>query len=481
MEGKGRIYCRILTFVYAAWLSISCGISVNGPESRSGTVGITIELAGTDIMSKSGDDYMADVSLIVFNQDGSAERCLIPEMNESPIMLDLVSGRSYSFYAVANFGYHVFAEHISEMEELTYHIGSPDIYSTKAPMSGCLNDISISADTLVRIPLRRLGAHISIEMDRSRLEDDVIMEVTGIRIGNSPKQVKVFGESRIGRQEECFEHGFSLYGPDVSPLNLEDDAGRSGEIALYMLENMQGELSDLSPETDSEKVFHEGDPRQNTCSYIEIQLKYLSYSHFSSEGPLVYRFYLGDGPDNVDVERNCRYRICVSPEGNGLTEDSWRVDKTYMHEFGPSGLASFPESYIRGDIGDTLHLYCEFYPPHTPFEIDMEELEYDRKQGIYDYIIDEDGQGVRLILTGSGTGIVYMEAGEPVNDAAMWVVEVNLPSSGSIASECRPITDTLQYMSPCKSSTAPEFPQRPDVRLHRLLQGRGRSPSPPHG
>jgi hypothetical protein len=196
-------------------------------------------------------------------------------------------------------------------------------------------------------------------------------------------------------------------------------------------------------------------------------MKYLSQSHFSDGGPLIYRFYLGDGPCNVDLERNCHYRIIICPENEGLDEDSWRVDKTYIHEFGPSRFASFPESYIRVDIGDTLHLYCEFYPPGTPFEIDMEELEYDKSQGVYDYTIDEDGHGVRLILTGPGTGIVYMEAGEPVNEAAMWVVEVNLPSTQN------KVTDTSQCRIPCMTSTAPECQQRPGVLLHHRLQDLG--------
>ena len=34
-----------------------------------------------------------------------------------------------------------------------------------------------------------------------------------------------------------------------------------------------------------------------------------------------------------------------------------------------------------------------------------------------------------LTLTGPGRGIVYMEAGPPLDEAAMWVVEVNLPET----------------------------------------------------
>ena len=53
----------------------------------------------------------------------------------------------------------------------------------------------------------------------------------------------------------------------------------------------------------------------------------------------------------------------------------------------------------------------------------------DKKEGIYDFEIDEDGHGAVLTLTGPGRGLIYMEAGEPVNEAAMWIIEVNLPGS----------------------------------------------------
>ena len=52
----------------------------------------------------------------------------------------------------------------------------------------------------------------------------------------------------------------------------------------------------------------------------------------------------------------------------------------------------------------------------------------DREDGIYDYIIDADGHGVTLILKGPGSGLVYMEAGEPVNESELFLIEVNLPT-----------------------------------------------------
>ena len=479
MGRKGRIFGGILNVPVLAgsFLTAACMPQEEyiGHEERTVRVNVQLETQETTLKS-TAEHAITDVSLIVFNDDGLAERYIAYDRSDSAAEIDLILGRRYSFYAFTGFGYRITADHISEMDELTYHITEPKEADASNVMCGYRKDVTISENPAIVIPLKRMAARISVGMDRSHLAENVEMEVTSIRIGNCPKQAKAFGESRVMRQEDCFGTGYSVMGRDVSVLNIEDRSGRSGRTELFMLENMQGDISDMYLQSDKDKVFDDDDPRSRICSYIEVQMNYLSQRHFNNGGPLIYRFYLGDGLSNLDVERNCHYSITICPEDDGLSENSWRVDKTNIHEFGPAGFASFPESYIQGNIGDTLHLYCEFYPPHTPFEIDMEELEYDRGNGVYDYIIDEDGHGVRLILTGPGTGIVYMEAGEPVNEAAMWVVEVNMPSK-----TLETATDSSQYMSPCMTSTAQESPQRPGVRLHHLPQDRDRSPSQPRG
>jgi hypothetical protein len=84
-----------------------------------------------------------------------------------------------------------------------------------------------------------------------------------------------------------------------------------------------------------------------------------------------------------------------------------------------------PSGFIQADIGEKIHVRCYVYPDNTPFDIGWEELELDRERGIYEYEIDPDGYGVTIIPTGPGTGIVYMTAGEPVNESGMLVIEVN--------------------------------------------------------
>lgn len=436
------------------------------------SVKITLDIPYT----KGGEVLTArDVSIIVFSQEGLAERCEAIDGNGESVEMDLIGGRRYSFYAFANFGYHVFADHISEMAELTFHSGSPASLAGSPPMCGKAEDLAITEDGEIHISLERLTAEVRVVMDRSMIADDVTMEVTGIRIGNAPNSVRVSGPSRISGPGELLKNGFSLIGADVEALNRTASDGRSGEVVLYLLENMQGDIRDFEVESDADKTFDDGDPRRETCSYLELEFDYLSWTHFTGGGPLIYRTYLGKDAGNLDVQRNCRYSIAICPEGDGLNGDGWRVDKTWLQEFGPSRFASFPESYIRGNIGDTLHLWCEFYPPHAEFDVGLDELEYDKAHGIYDYIVDEDGHGVRLILKGAGVGLVYMKAGDPVNESALWVVEVNLPDT-----EPRAI-DISQYMNQDTTSAAPEFLRRQDDHLRFRLRDRGLSPSLPNG
>ena len=203
--------------------------------------------------------------------------------------------------------------------------------------------------------------------------------------------------------------------------------GRSGEVSLYMLENMQGEFG-THLDNDHEKVFDENDHRRNICSYIEMEMEYLSSSQYSKDRNLIYRFYLGDGLNNLDIERNCHYRITVSPEDDGLKGDGWRVDKSGLDYLGPVSFKAYPSSYINCDIGDTIHIWCEFTPPGADFDVGIEYMEEDKAEGIYDYVVDEDGHGAVLHITGPGTGLIYMEAGDPINDAALFIIEVNKPS-----------------------------------------------------
>lgn len=433
MGRQGRIFCIVLSVLLAtgcAWTDM--------PEEKK--VLCRIAVNDGDYASKAMDpdeERISDVSIMIFDERGDAEECLWLQNGQKTAEVSLVVGKRYSFRACANFGYRTYADHIDELDETIYYMAYPDEYSQGMPMYAEIDNIRIGEDASVELRLQRLMAKISLRMDRRRLSEGVEMNVLGVRIGNCPKSVKVFGKNTVSSHDQCFGMGFSRDDVQTAVLNTIRQDDISGTVTLYMLENMQGDIEGPI-DSDAEKVFGEQDHRRDICSYIEMDIEYLSHEKYS-ERPLVYRFYLGDSRTNLDVERNCHYMITVCPEDDGLKGDGWRVDKSGISDLGPTYIKPYPSQYVRGKIGDKVHIGCKVSPQNTPFDVGENYMKDDNKTGIYDYEIDPDGHGAVLTLTGPGRGWIYMEAGAPVDRGVLFVIEVDLP------------TDTRQYETPCSS------------------------------
>ena len=425
MGREGKLHCRILTYACIIMFMTGCQYAEDIHEQIHD---VKISFEGCGMMSRAYDpdeDKITDISLMIFDETGDAEECIWLPRGEKECTARLIMNKEYTFCACANFGYQVYADHIDELEEIRFHMAYPDEYREGIPMYTC-EKVTVTEDPHVTLTLERLMAKISLRMDRSRLSEGVEMNVRSVRIGNCPRSAKVFGQSKAEDEDDCFPTGFARGDLESDALNISAGNGLSKEISLYMLENMQGQM-DRHIVSDMDKVFEEDDLRSKTCSYIEMELEYLSYEKYSGPDGLIYRFYLGEDRNSLDVERNCHYHITVAPEDDGLSEDSWRVDKSGLMDMGRPYIKGYPSDYIRGDIGDKIHLWCKLMPWNAPLVIDTEVMDEDKAEGIYDYVIDEDGHGVTLTLTGPGSGIVYMEAGDPINDAALFIIEVNLP------------------------------------------------------
>lgn len=421
MERKGRLRNNILKL--ASYAALICGCS-KAPEQAM--IRINFHEADVPVRSMSPDeDKITDISLIIFDESGQAEDCIWLTRGSRTCTTDLVIDKKYTFCACANFGYQIYASHIEELQDIRYHLAYPDEYREGIPMAA-VKEVLITEECIVDIDLQRLMAKISLRMDRSRLDRDVEMNVRSARIGNCPRYAKPFTASKIEDNDDTFPTGYLLNDIQTAELNYNIGEGLSSEVSLYMLENMQGP-ADGNITHDSEKVFEQKDKRSEVCSYIEMEIEYLSPEKASGEKGLIYRFYLGEDRNSFDVERNTHYHITVTPENNGLNDDGWRVDKSGLKDLGPAYLRAYPSDYIRGDIGDQVHIWCEFSPASAPFDVGISYMEDDKAEGIYDYRIDTDGHGATLTLTGPGRGLIYMEAGEPVNDAALFIIEVNQP------------------------------------------------------
>lgn len=425
MERERGIWRTILTCMgMLAGLLCSCVKETGGERCQ-----VTVTIKDYTLTSKANmpdEDKISNVNLLVFDSYGQIVENIYRK-DRHPIDISLIIGETYSFAATANFGYKVTVTSLDDLKSLAFHLAYPDEYQEGMPMASEIVSVEVGGPSDIRLPLVNMMAKISIRMDRNRLSDGVDMHVSGLRIGNCPKKALAFGRSAAESRDDCFNVGFCLDATGCAGFGRMERPGISEEVSVYMFENMQGRFSDEDIREDEQKIIPEDDPRFSTCSYIEMDIDYTSTLWQSEQTPLTYRFYLGEDRNNMDIERNCHYHITVTPEDDGLHGDGWRVDKTGLQYKGPTRFEPYPSDYIVGNIGDKIHIGCRVTPSQTPFDVGLEYLEDDKNTGIYDYAVDPDGHGVTLTLTGPGSGLIYMEAGPPVNEGALFLIEVNTP------------------------------------------------------
>lgn len=480
---------------------------------ETGSEQVRIEFCYPDYITKSVNQkevIINDLNLLVFH-NGELEHkrwTLVEDGVLEDIHIGLIKGHTYSFYALVNHGKEIDVTSWEELEELKLEIGNDTDGRSGLLMSGAIIGKTITGHENLSIQLIRMEAKISLRIDRSQLSDNVELRVKKVSIGNSAKYINAVGPNTVKTKYDCYAEGDILNEKESSPLNNIIHEGLSYEVDLFLPENMQGEFPEQIGE-DEEKVFEEGHELAGISSFIQIEMEYTSNQHYSTEKNLIYRFYLGDSRQNLDVERNCHYHITVIPKGSGLSRSGWRVDKTgigtYVQQiilseqnckFNYKGqqnlleaevlpsdatykdviwnssnykiasvkqdgtitavgegecniickaldnsgiLASckvevkfaepyftiYPGSFVTGKVGDSVHIWCEFFPPNASFDLGYEELNYDKERGIYDYTVDKDGHGVTLTLKKAGSGILFMSAGDPVNESGIIIVEVN--------------------------------------------------------
>ena len=410
MGRKGRLWLALLIAAY------SCDMSDSLRESGN----VEILVYQPHISSKAMDpdeNILTELTVMIFNERGLLEdkrsftRKDISWNEPVRYKTSLRLNREYSIYACANMGMDIHASTIEELSSLKCHLTYPDEYREGIPMAGYVRNLKFKKDgESIELKLKRMMAKISIRMDRGGLSDDVNMKVVSAKIGNCPKSALLFTENQVKNSDDCFAIGFTRNEAQCSILNSDIGNRISGSLSFYMLENIQ-------------KDYSNDDNPQQTCSYIELEIDYESPD---LNGPLIYRFFIGENENTAEVERNCHYQITVIPEDDGLSLDGWRVDKSGLEEkLSSTFFEMTPSGYMQAYVGEEVHIRCRYSPEDAEFDIGLEELEEDKARGIYDYRLDDDGKGLTLTMKSPGMGIIYMSAGEPINEAGILVIEVN--------------------------------------------------------
>ncbi len=400
-------------------LVTGCSIGERPGERVMGELVMEL-VSGAPARSTPPDEWLvSDINLLIYNEEGLLEeRRYYPARSFSAtggavrLRTSLLTEAAYDIFIAANIGYALPALGREEVEAYRYHMAYPDEYSRGMPMCARLDGFVSHGEPSVTVPLIRAMARIDLRLDRSKLDSDVSFQVTAVTIGNGPSSVCLFGDSRAESASQVFAGGYTLNDRQVQPLNTDQTIGVSKPVSLYLLENLQGDL--LDTEDEREKTFSEGRYPQ-VCSYLEIKGSYHSNAWHTRPGETVsYRFYLGDGPGNFDIYRNTACEVTVCLEGDGLSEEGWRVDKGEL--VSETSFDLHPAAYNECQPGDDYRIWCDVFPEDTPFEIDP--VAWDDDEGVhnlYTYDIDPDGHGITLHTRKGGSALVYFKAGPPVN------------------------------------------------------------------
>ena len=400
-------------------LVTGCSIGERPGERVMGELVMEL-VSGAPARSTPPDEWLvSDINLLIYNEEGLLEeRRYYPARSFSAtggavrLRTSLLTEAAYDIFIAANIGYALPALGREEVESYRYHMAYPDEYSRGMPMCARLDGFVSHGEPSVTVPLIRAMARIDLRLDRSKLDSDVSFQVTAVTIGNGPSSVCLFGDSRAESASQVFAGGYTLNDRQVQPLNTDQTIGVSKPVSLYLLENLQGDL--LDTEDEREKTFSEGRYPQ-VCSYLEIKGSYHSNAWHTRPGETVsYRFYLGDGPGNFDIYRNTACEVTVCLEGDGLSEEGWRVDKGEL--VSETSFDLHPAAYNECQPGDDYRIWCDVFPEDTPFEIDP--VAWDDDEGVhnlYTYDIDPDGHGITLHTRKGGSALVYFKAGPPVN------------------------------------------------------------------
>ncbi len=410
----------------------SCVEGTDWKSGEEGRVNILIRTGDGATRSESPDEELvSDLNVFIFNEHGLMDERVYVRSGELLQNSDgdyccevkLLHNCRYSVYVCANMGFEVKCNSLEELMAYRFYMAYPDDYRIGVPMSGIHEEFEYTGQSDVLVYLRRAMAKISISIDRSALDGDVTFLVKSLVVGNCPKSVLMFNENVVMGSDDCYIVGFRRSESGVEMLNRSVTGMVSGEVSLYMLENIQGSpLGDITDYAD--KVFPEMDAHRDQCSYVELSADYHSdYYESNSYDGLIYRFYLGDSPSDFNVERNCHYHVCLRPEGTGLDGGEWLVDKSGLEYCGPTSLIMNPCGYMYAIVGQTVDFRVTTIPEETELEWDIEEFEDSQNDGFYTYSIDEDGRGATFTFKKFGSVPIYVEAGPPVNEAEMaWVV-----------------------------------------------------------
>lgn len=264
----------------------------------------------------------------------------------------LIVGSIYDIIVVANNSVHTPPASLdAALNDFVYRIGGmADIIANGIPMCGRQTIAVVRNQPVVRIPLKRLVADVTLQLDESGLHHGRIT-INSVKVRQMNTVCPFFGDGRAQGSGDVTDGDLSD-SDDMVLLN-------SGwETKFYVLENKQGTLlpNNTDPNMKNPSKVTQAGGNPGFCTYIEVEGEYSDLRGELKAEPVVTRFFLGeDACRNFDVNRNWRYNITLSFTDDVCFRNDWRSSCTVSD----TRSLGFYSPYTELDPGDCENIYID--------------------------------------------------------------------------------------------------------------------------
>ena len=224
----------------------------------------------------------------------------------------------------------------------------------------------VSGNASITSSLKRIYSMVTVKMDLSTLNKDVQIIPQSVQLKHIPATGLLGSDNKIqDGVVSCVINGKKIEKGNSDNNFLLEDHTLATPLFLYENRQPQGHFN-TDERSKTPASFPEATTMADiiktdrTCSYIEIQAKYIKNNNESGtgSGTITYRFFLGkNASDNFDVERNNHYKVTLKLTGDGgKDEATWRVETDLKKEISIQdvyiGYRQGAQSYVQatGDL-----------------------------------------------------------------------------------------------------------------------------------
>ncbi|MBR1705688.1 MAG: DUF4906 domain-containing protein [Bacteroidales bacterium] len=317
-------------------------------EEMEGIAATKTILTASDIETKQSSVTLAAYS----GGKLSASGYYTAEFTSMP--LGLIKGWAYHVYALVNMGdmRSSLPTDESALPALTYTIsaytGAGGIDTVGIPMAGSLPEFVAGTGAGRPIPVKRLLAKVTVNVHCTWPGP----LVNSVEVRNMNKTLRPFGASAITSRSDRLA--------TVVESASSPSPGATLSAVLYVPENMQGTVSDISGSFYKSKD-HDSTVagKADFLTYIETAVDACSPRY---NGEVRYRSYLGNNATtNFDIERNAAYVWELTYTEDGLQYNDWKHGTENLSREPPVVLESIHCHYDftwNWNVNDENELYA---------------------------------------------------------------------------------------------------------------------------